>query len=259
MCRGGTAKGPDLGQNRSLFMFSVEDFSGHNGIPSTKSQCFTAGAIILFLVSVEMSLRQFFFSIKVCRRSVNPILWTKMRRNVFFLARMQCVARFDSIRFSSIRFCFFFRFSLIVLGLPPNLGRRHRAKGFGSSRRRWCRQLFRSSLPRMDGTTRGSRPYWCHYRREKECDAGCLWRTNVHLPTSSAAHRSLFRCLSNQEHIRHNCLERRHHIYSSSRSYAIHYREFSFVCGGWHWQLFFVLSCWELTKRFFCLFSLKFD
>jgi len=59
-------------------MFSVEDFSGHNGIPSTKSQCFTAGAIILFLVSVEMSLRQFFFSIK----AYHPILEDDIGRKV---------------------------------------------------------------------------------------------------------------------------------------------------------------------------------
>jgi len=64
MCKA-DIKSIDAGQNRSLFLFSVKSFSGHNGVPSNVSQCSTGAVIILILVAAEMSLRQFFTSIQV--------------------------------------------------------------------------------------------------------------------------------------------------------------------------------------------------
>jgi len=64
MCKA-NAKSIDAGKDRSLFMFSVESFTGHNGVPSNIAQCSTGAVIILILLAIEMSLRQFFTSIKV--------------------------------------------------------------------------------------------------------------------------------------------------------------------------------------------------
>jgi hypothetical protein len=66
MCKGDT-KSVEPAKSRSLFMFSVESFSGR--IPSNASQISTGAVIILFLVGIEMSLRLFFTSIKVRKRS----------------------------------------------------------------------------------------------------------------------------------------------------------------------------------------------
>ena len=67
MCKGDT-KSVEPVKGRSLFMFSVESFSGSE-IPSNASQFSTGAVIILFLIGIEMSLRLFFTSIKVRKRS----------------------------------------------------------------------------------------------------------------------------------------------------------------------------------------------
>jgi len=77
MCKA-DIKSIDAGQNRSLFLFSVKSFSGHNGVPSNVSQCSTGAVIILILVAAEMSLRQFFTSIQ----DYHPILQDETSRNI---------------------------------------------------------------------------------------------------------------------------------------------------------------------------------
>lgn len=67
MCKGDT-KSVEPVKSRSLFLFSVESFSGSE-IPSNASQFSTGAVIILFLIGIEMSLRLFFTSIKVRKRS----------------------------------------------------------------------------------------------------------------------------------------------------------------------------------------------
>jgi hypothetical protein len=60
-------------------MFSVESFAGQkNGVPSRLSQLSTGAIIFLLLVIIEMSLRQFFTSIK----DTHPILHDETNRNI---------------------------------------------------------------------------------------------------------------------------------------------------------------------------------
>lgn len=66
------------GKDRSLFMFSVESYSGHGGVPNNKSQFATASVLVLFLVAIERSMRYFFTSIK----DMHPILEDENARNV---------------------------------------------------------------------------------------------------------------------------------------------------------------------------------
>jgi len=63
MCKGNSLS-VEAVKSRSLFMFSVESFSGSE-IPSNVSQISTGAVVILFLVGIEMLLRVFFTSIKV--------------------------------------------------------------------------------------------------------------------------------------------------------------------------------------------------
>jgi hypothetical protein len=65
MCRPDSIKAPSAEQNRGLFLFSVESFSGKNGAPNAMAQLCTGTIIVLFLVALEMALQQFFISIKV--------------------------------------------------------------------------------------------------------------------------------------------------------------------------------------------------
>jgi len=76
MCKGDT-KSVEPVKSRSLFLFSVESFSGGE-IPSNASQFSTGAVIILFLIGIEMSLRLFFTSIK----DAHPILDDATNRNI---------------------------------------------------------------------------------------------------------------------------------------------------------------------------------
>lgn len=78
-------------KERGLFLFSVESFKGHGGIPNAKSQSVTAATIVLILLLLEMSLRQFFTSIK----DMHPILEDETSRNI--LARHIGVDAFSCI------------------------------------------------------------------------------------------------------------------------------------------------------------------
>jgi len=79
MCKLNKVKSTGAVQNRSLFMFSVEAFSGHKGgVPGAMAQCSTGAVVVLFLIAVEMTLRQFFTSIK----DFHPILEDETNRNI---------------------------------------------------------------------------------------------------------------------------------------------------------------------------------
>jgi len=78
MCNANSSKSTGAEQNRSLLMFSVESFSGHNGVPNAMSQFSTVVVIILILITIEMSLRQFFSSIK----EFHPILKDDTNRKI---------------------------------------------------------------------------------------------------------------------------------------------------------------------------------
>jgi hypothetical protein len=78
MCKLNRIKSTGAVQNRSLFMFSVEAFSGHKGgVPSAMAQCSTGAVAVLFLIAVEMTLRQFFTSIKV-RKCNENLVYSRM-------------------------------------------------------------------------------------------------------------------------------------------------------------------------------------
>jgi hypothetical protein len=81
MCKLNKIKSTGAVQNRSLFMFSVEAFSGHNGVPNAMAQCSTGAVIILILIAIEMTLRQFFTSIKVWEYSENLVYSRMLSRN----------------------------------------------------------------------------------------------------------------------------------------------------------------------------------
>jgi len=76
MCKGNSLS-VEAVKSRSLFMFSVESFSGSE-IPSNVSQISTGAVVILFLVGIEMLLRVFFTSIK----DTHPILGDVTNRNI---------------------------------------------------------------------------------------------------------------------------------------------------------------------------------
>lgn len=78
MSNGNSDKVTGAEQNRGLFMFSIESFSGHNGVPNAKSQFSTGAVIILILMAIEMSLRQFFASIK----DFHPVLENETSRHI---------------------------------------------------------------------------------------------------------------------------------------------------------------------------------
>jgi len=65
-------------QASSSFLFSLESYSGHNGVPNTTLQLRTVAAIILILFIIEFSLRQFFNSI----REWHPVLEDETNRKV---------------------------------------------------------------------------------------------------------------------------------------------------------------------------------
>jgi len=73
-----TIKASRAEPNRNLLMFSVESFSGHNGVPNSMAQLSTAIFIMLFLLSVELSLRQFFAAIK----DFHPLLEVEVNRQI---------------------------------------------------------------------------------------------------------------------------------------------------------------------------------
>lgn len=78
MCNANSSKASRVEPNRSLLMFSVESFSGHNAVPNAMAQACTAVVIVLILVSIEMSLRQFFASIK----DLHPLLEVEVNRQI---------------------------------------------------------------------------------------------------------------------------------------------------------------------------------
>ena len=209
MSNGNSDKVTGAEQNRGLFMFSIESFSGHNGVPNAKSQFSTGAVIILILMAIEMSLRQFFASIKVRKWSKNFVYCSIFLRN--------------SIRSSLL----ISSFSCSKLpGFPSSIGKWNQSTYFGPTYWCWYLELFRSCLPRMEGAVCGTTPCWRHYWREKECYAGCLRRPNVYLSSRMSTFNSLFCCISNQEYIRHNCLEWWHTIYRPPHSHATYLGEF---------------------------------
>lgn len=65
-------------KDKGLFLFSVESFKGHGGIPNSKAQWCTVAALVFILVAIEMSLCQVFTSIK----DMHPILENETSRNI---------------------------------------------------------------------------------------------------------------------------------------------------------------------------------
>lgn len=63
---------------KGLLLFSVESYKGHDGIPSAKSRFFTVAVLLLILLAIEMSFRQFFSSIK----DMHPILEDETSRQI---------------------------------------------------------------------------------------------------------------------------------------------------------------------------------
>jgi len=59
-------------------MFSIESFSGQFGVPNAMSQIITGSVIIFILLSIEMSLRLFFASIK----GFHPVLEDETNRQI---------------------------------------------------------------------------------------------------------------------------------------------------------------------------------
>lgn len=61
-----------------LLLFSIESYKGHGGIPNAKSRFFTVAVLLLILLAIEMSLRQFLSSIK----EMHPILEDETSRQI---------------------------------------------------------------------------------------------------------------------------------------------------------------------------------
>ena len=112
MCKLNKVKSTGAVQNRSLFMFSVEAFSGHKGgVPGAMAQCSTGAVVVLFLIAVEMTLRQFFTSIKV-RECNENLVYSRM------LSRNNSKSNSHVLIFVSLFILF-----RSLLGLPSNIGR----------------------------------------------------------------------------------------------------------------------------------------
>lgn len=78
MCNANGIKVAAKEQGTSSLLFSLESFSGHNGVPNGMLQLRTMGAIILILFTIEFSLRQFFNSIK----EFHPVLEDETNRKI---------------------------------------------------------------------------------------------------------------------------------------------------------------------------------
>lgn len=78
MCNPDTSKFSGSEQPRGKVMFSIESFSRHNGVPNATSQVITGSVIIFILLSIEMSLRLFFASIK----DFHPVLEDEINRQI---------------------------------------------------------------------------------------------------------------------------------------------------------------------------------
>jgi len=78
MCNATKGKSRGSEQSRGRVMFSIESFSGHNGVPDFMSQMITGSVVILVLVSIEMSLRQVFSAIK----DIHPVLENETNRQI---------------------------------------------------------------------------------------------------------------------------------------------------------------------------------
>ena len=116
--------------------------------------------------------------------------------------------------------------NLLIRSIPPGFSSdikwRNQPQYFVPTHRRWCLFLFHSRLSRVEGAACGKGSYRRNYWAEKECNASCLRRTDVHLPARISTHHSFLHGLSIEKYIRHNCLERWHVIYRSPRSHSVH-------------------------------------